>query len=126
MSLFGLSHVSSSPTGSSSRSSASNTINSPTLDERHTGHILVSGYNVSYVLPKEFPRLKLTSVMDHEGSNLHDTPVTASRSRRSSIGEKNFIQFMAAIDIWVPYLSRPPRAPYQVCAFRSILSLKAV
>jgi hypothetical protein len=116
MSLFGLSHSTSSSIGSSSRATASNGVNPPTLDEKYTGHILVSGYNVSYVLPKEFPRFKGTSQMDDEGSSVvHGTPMTASRGRRSSVGDKNFIQFMAAIDMWVPYLSRPPRAPYLVC-----------
>ncbi|KAF7337983.1 hypothetical protein MVEN_02021900 [Mycena venus] len=34
--------------------------------------------------------------------------------RRSSIIERNTVQFMAAIDMFVPYASRPPRSPYLV------------
>jgi hypothetical protein len=37
------------------------------------------------------------------------------QGRRPSIGERNITQFMAAIDMWVPYVSRPPRFPYLVC-----------
>lgn len=63
------------------------------LDQKYTGHILVSGYHVSYVLPKEFPRRE-----------------SDSRGKRPS----SFAQFMAAIDIWAPFLSQPPLAPYLV------------
>ena len=63
------------------------------LDERYTGQILVSSYHVSYILPKEFPRKE-----------------SDSRSRRPSV----MAQFMAAIDIWVPFMSQPPHAPYLV------------
>jgi len=115
LSNFGLSHPTSSSIGSSSRSTASNGINPPPLDDKYTGHILVSGYNVSYVLPKEFPRFRGN---DNEGS-VRGTPVTPFRGRRGSVGEKNVMQFMAAIDMWVPYLSRPPRAPYLVCDISS-------
>jgi hypothetical protein len=112
MSNFGLSN--STATGSSSR--ASNGINPPPLDDRYTGHILVSGYNVSYVLPKEFPRFKGNSLTDNEGDNLvRGASMMASRGRRPSVVDKNVLQFMAAIDMWVPFLSRPPRAPYLVC-----------
>ena len=65
----------------------------PPLDERYTGQILVSSYHVSYILPKEFPRKE-----------------SDSRSRRPSV----MAQFMAAIDIWAPYISQPPHAPYLV------------
>ncbi|EMD38223.1 hypothetical protein CERSUDRAFT_113378 [Gelatoporia subvermispora B] len=61
------------------------------LDERYTGHISVTRYQVSYVLPKEFPR------RDAE-----------TRRRRTS----PTAQFMAGIEIFVPFLSRPPLAPF--------------
>lgn len=67
------------------------------LEERYTGHILVSQYHISYVLPKEFP--------------------PASRSYDSSYGRRSGaheIHFMAAIDIWVPFVSKPPSYPYLV------------
>jgi hypothetical protein len=67
------------------------------LDERYTGHVLVSQYYISYVLPKEFP----------PASRSYDS----SYGRRSSAHE---IHFMAAIDIWVPFVSKPPSYPYLV------------
>lgn len=97
------------PTGpsaaSSSRmSSPSNGINTKALDDKYTGHILVSGYNVSYVLPREFP----PRFRDEFGSS------TGALKRRASISEKNNMYFMAAVELWVPYLCKPPRAPYLV------------
>ncbi|EAU88741.2 hypothetical protein CC1G_01114 [Coprinopsis cinerea okayama7 len=73
------------------------------VDEQHSGHILVSGYSISYVLPKVFP------TQSHE---YQDEVYSRPRSRRLSISERNTAQFMAAIDMWVPYVSRPPRSPY--------------
>jgi len=78
---------------------SSSSTNLPPLDDKYTGHILVSGYHVSYVLPKEFPRRE------------HD-----SRTRRGS----TTMLFMAAIDIWVPFLSQPPFAPFLVCTCRFV------
>ncbi|KAG6833644.1 hypothetical protein H0H87_002840 [Tephrocybe sp. NHM501043] len=75
------------------------------IDSRYTGHILVSGYHISYVLPKVFPtrpkNLSETESEDH-----------ARRQRRMSIGERGSAQFMAAIDMVVPFVSSPPRSPY--------------
>ncbi|KAI0822835.1 hypothetical protein BC628DRAFT_1412100 [Trametes gibbosa] len=73
----------------SASTTSSDTI--PPLDERYTGQILVSSYHVSYILPKEFPRRE-----------------TDSRSKRPS----TVAQFMAAIDVWVPFLTQPPHAPF--------------
>ncbi|SJL00910.1 uncharacterized protein ARMOST_04224 [Armillaria ostoyae] len=70
------------------------------VDERYTGKILVSGYNISYVLPKVFPQY----------SEPHSR-ISFGR-RRGSVGDRNHVQFMAAIELMVPYVSRPPRAPY--------------
>ncbi|TFK42450.1 hypothetical protein BDQ12DRAFT_597199 [Crucibulum laeve] len=96
---------------SSSRSSKdSATENIPPVDNQFTGHILVSGYSISYVLPKVFPsRHHAGSPSDNETETLSRS---SYRSRRASIGEKNTVQFMAAVDMWVPYVSRPPRSPY--------------
>jgi hypothetical protein len=44
------------------------------------------------------------------------------QGRRPSIGDRNTAQFMAAIDMWVPYVSRPPRFPYLVCLILSFVS----
>ncbi|KAJ7172087.1 hypothetical protein C8R46DRAFT_946971 [Mycena filopes] len=107
---FGLSPpaTSASVTGSvrsnkSNGSSASSRIATPPVDSKYTGHILVSGYHISYVLPKTFP----TRYQDSD----HYSRSTGS-VRRSSIVERNTVQFMAAIDMFVPYSSRPPRSPY--------------
>lgn len=84
------------------------------IDQQYTGHILVSGYNISYVLPKVFPlrRRSADALTDNEGE---EYPTSSIQGRRPSIGERHTAQFMAAIDMWVPYVSRPPRFPYLVC-----------
>lgn len=64
-------------------------------DKRYSGEILVSGYQVSYVLPKEFPPRIYAS---------------DNFSKRSA----NDMHFMAVIQLWVPYLSTPPHSPYHV------------
>ncbi|KAJ3771345.1 hypothetical protein FB446DRAFT_690876 [Lentinula raphanica] len=69
---------------------------STVVDATYTGHILVSNYYISYVLPKSFP--------------VESTP-SISR-RRTSVTERSQVQFMAAMDMVVPYISRPPRSPY--------------
>ena len=105
---------------SSGRTSAKSIIGSPPLssenippvDGHYTGHILVSGYNISYVLPKAFPSRNRNLQSETEGESSYRSPFN---SRRLSIGERNTAQFMAAIDMWVPYMSRPPRSPYLVC-----------
>jgi hypothetical protein len=84
----------------------------PPVDMQYTGQIIVSGYNISYVLPKVFLTRKRDSItsMDEEDNFLARTPAR----RRLSIGERNHAHFMAAIDMWVPFASRPPRSPYMV------------
>ncbi|KAJ7709449.1 hypothetical protein B0H17DRAFT_227028 [Mycena rosella] len=87
----------------SNGSTSSNRSATPPVDTKYTGHILVSGYHISYVLPKEFPpRYNDSDGYSHASGSL----------RRSSIVERNSAQFMAAIDMWVPYASRPPRCPF--------------
>lgn len=100
--------------GNSSRSlKPENGDNVPPIDVQYTGHILVSGYSISFVLPKVFlQRPRESGPSDTEGGTPR-TPATGSR-RRHSIGEKNQALFMAAIDMWVPFLSKPPRSPYLV------------
>jgi hypothetical protein len=114
-------NISTPPTTSSVSSKSSKSTNNfsgsenvAPVDQQYTGHILVSGYNISYVLPKVFPlrRRKTDALTDTEGDEYTRSPV---RGRRPSIGERNAVQFMAAIDMWVPYVSRPPRYPYLVC-----------
>ncbi|KAJ7749598.1 hypothetical protein DFH07DRAFT_828991 [Mycena maculata] len=87
----------------SSKSNGSSRSSTPPVDNKYTGHILVSGYNISYVLPKAFPgRFQDSDVYSRSSGSI----------RRASIVERNTVQFMAAIDMWVPYASRPPRSPY--------------
>ncbi|TFK30067.1 hypothetical protein FA15DRAFT_609138 [Coprinopsis marcescibilis] len=104
-SVFGISHANgSTPSSSRMSKSESNSEMIPPVDEHYTGQILVSGYNVSYILPKSFPS-QSRSFEDESYSR-------PTRSRRPSISERQAVQFMAAIDLWVPYVSRPPRSPY--------------
>ncbi|KAI0053917.1 hypothetical protein FA95DRAFT_15399 [Auriscalpium vulgare] len=111
MSLFGHTTVSRYSSSSSSRSSSSRDSDVAPLDEHHTGHIVVSGYQVSFVLPKEFPpQIKVNGRPSYD-SGLTPLP-TKLRSRRGSIGDKNVILFMAGISMIVPYLSKPTRAPW--------------
>jgi hypothetical protein len=81
------------------------------VDEQYTGHILVSGYNVSFVLPKLFPARTRSLPSDGETESITHS---AYRGRRLSIGDRNLAHFMAAIDMWIPYILRPPRHPYLV------------
>ncbi|KAG7448224.1 uncharacterized protein BT62DRAFT_966126 [Guyanagaster necrorhizus] len=94
--------INASTSTASARSSKGNTSSDApgVVDERYTGKILVSGYNISYVLPKAFP----------QSSEPHSR--ISFGSRRGSVGDRNHVQFMAAIELMVPYVSRPPRAPY--------------
>ncbi|KAF9469218.1 hypothetical protein BDZ94DRAFT_1317152 [Collybia nuda] len=114
-SVFDISPVSTTPVAGSSRiskpmSGSATSENIPPIDVQYTGHILVSGYHISYVLPKNFPsRHKVDGLTDNEGEGFTRS---SSRGRRTSVGERNAAQFMAAIDMWVPYVSRPPRSPY--------------
>ncbi|KAG6851297.1 hypothetical protein H0H93_011733 [Arthromyces matolae] len=79
--------------------------NIPTVDPQYTGHILISGYQVSYVVPKVF-LARSKNLSDTES----DEPVR--KSRRMSIGERESAQFMAAIEMCIPFVSQPPRYPY--------------
>jgi len=89
----------------------------PPLEEKYTGHILVSGYQVSFVLPSEFPPLPRSG--GRLGNSGDYTPLpTRQRARRPSMSEKNVILFMAGISMMVPYLTRPQRAPWLVSLVR--------
>jgi hypothetical protein len=114
---FGLSPPPSTTSSTSSRvggSSASPDSIVP-VDLAYTGQILVSGYYISFVLPKVFP----PRYPDDDGNTR-----TKYGSRRLSVGDRDRIhaQFVAAIDLWVPYLSRPPRSPYLVCSTQFTLT----
>lgn len=116
-SVFGLSSsaasnasVSSTSTRSARSSPPLHSENVPPVDVQYTGHILVSGYNISYVLPKTFPTRNRNTQNESEAES------SSMSARRLSIGERNAAQFMAAIDMWIPYVSRPPRHPYLVRA----------
>ncbi|KAF8623465.1 hypothetical protein AX15_006249 [Amanita polypyramis BW_CC] len=107
-SVFGITTGNVSVPSSSARSYSSETNReSVTLvDPHYAGHILVSNYAISYLLPKVF-LTRNRSAMDVEAG-----AQSSPRGRRASISERNAVHFMAAIDMWVPYVSRPPRSPY--------------
>ncbi|EJD02185.1 uncharacterized protein FOMMEDRAFT_168705 [Fomitiporia mediterranea MF3/22] len=94
----------------------------PTLEERFTGYFLISGYNVCYVLPKEFPaKYKIRGGTDSESDVLSARGMqrtssyrSGSSGRRHSIGERNTMQFMAGMSLSVPFSSKPPKAPYML------------
>ncbi|VDB82700.1 unnamed protein product [Peniophora sp. CBMAI 1063] len=99
------------PNGSSRYQYGSSSGSEPDrLDKKYTGEIIVSGFNVSFAVPRELPRSKTVNGDE-------STPTAKERSRRrSSFGaEKNVVQFMAGISMVVPYTSKPPRAPWLVC-----------
>jgi hypothetical protein len=73
------------------------------LDPTLTGHISVVDYQVSYVLPKEFPPHIL----------IGERPAP-SHSRVASL-DRYSLFFLAAIDVVLPFQSVPPFAPYVVC-----------
>ena len=86
----------------------------PALEERYTGYFLISGYNVCYVLPKEFPmKYKIKGGTDSESDvrsprGMPKTPSyrSGSSGRRPSISERNTMQFMAGLSLWVPFSSK--------------------
>lgn len=105
--------VSSSHSSVTNGFSRANSESVPPIDGQYTGHILVSGYHISYVLPKVFPpRLKASGSPTYTEADSHLR--MSSRNRRPSVSGKDSLQFMAAIDMWVPFLSRPPRSPFLV------------
>ncbi|KAG2157513.1 hypothetical protein DEU56DRAFT_23610 [Suillus clintonianus] len=112
LSVFGLPTSSASVMSPASRASSSTSTSHvtaiPPLDDKYTGHILVSGYNISYVLPKEFPP------RFGEDSAIRVSTFSAAKMRRGSVGERNNMHFMAGLDLWVPYICRPPKAPFLI------------
>ncbi|KAH0830735.1 hypothetical protein J3R83DRAFT_2214 [Lanmaoa asiatica] len=112
LSVFGVPTPASSSMYSSRTSSSTTTPvapNTPPLDEKYTGHIIVSGYNISYILPKEFPPR-----FNSGDSALRVSTFSATQMRRASVSERNNMHFMAAIELWIPYVLRPPKAPFLI------------
>ncbi|KAF8517510.1 hypothetical protein BU17DRAFT_49629 [Hysterangium stoloniferum] len=90
----------------------------PSPDVQHyIGRILVSGYHVTLVLPKEFPP-KPRPNADSDGDDPHVKEVPSSWStrsaRRSSIFNKNYLHLMVGIELFLPYVLMPPRGPFLV------------
>ena len=107
-SAFGTAKSNSSRSKSNNKSDTNGDAALP-IDIQYTGHILVSGYNISFVLPKVFlSPLRDGGLSDNEEESFSRAP------RRSSAGERSQAHFMAAIDLWVPFLCMPPRSPYLV------------
>jgi len=84
----------------------SNTDAYAALDDRFTGTILVNDYNVCFVTPRELPPLP------RDQSSILRTPSTSLHRRRASVVDRRTVNFMAAIEMWVPYTCTPPNAPY--------------
>ena len=74
-----------------------------------TGAITVSNFHICFILPRVLPT---------RGAVLADTdfdPLSRSYTR-SAFGDNTGkqISFMAGVDVFVPYASRPPKSPYLV------------
>ena len=85
---------------------ASNTDAYAALDDRYTGTILVNDYNVCFVTPREIP------VLPRDQSSILRTSSASLHRRRASVVDRRTLNFMAAIEMWVPYTCAPPNAPY--------------
>ncbi|KAJ3553511.1 hypothetical protein NM688_g3572 [Phlebia brevispora] len=84
LSLFG---------GSPTASPPPTNLNAGKYERKYYGEILVNDYQISYILPKEFP------------PRVYETENFTKRSA-------NEMHFMAVVDLWVPYVSMPPHSPY--------------
>jgi hypothetical protein len=90
----------------SNMSVVSNIDTSAALDDRYTGTILVNDYNVCFVTPREIP------VIQRDQSSILRTSSASLHKRRSSMVDRRTLNFMTAIEMWVPYTCTPPSAPY--------------
>ena len=73
----------------------------------------MSNFHICFILPKILPtRAAVAADNEHEVPN-----GMSSRARRQTFAERNTIMFMAGAEIFVPFVSRPPKAPYQVNKF---------
>ena len=84
----------------------SNTDPSAALDDRYTGTILVNDYNVCFVTPREIPSIP------RDQSSILRTHSTSLHKRRASMVDRRTLNFMAAIEMWVPYTCTPPNGPF--------------
>ncbi|KAF8499948.1 hypothetical protein JB92DRAFT_2816967 [Gautieria morchelliformis] len=104
-----------------SRRGHSSTSVPPHSDERYTGYILVSGYNVTLVLPKEFPpnsqgpSVGAESDGDDGFAKEVQSPWLSRGTRRpSSLFHNNYLHMMAGMDLFIPYALTPPKGPFLV------------
>lgn len=77
----------------------------PELEQRYSGYIIVSGYNICFVLPKEFPPTSRSGSTDSGEDGLNGRNLSLS-GRRSSILGRAALQYMVALDLWVPFSSK--------------------
>ena len=76
----------------------------------------MSNFHICFILPKILPT-RVAVAADNE----HVVPNgMSSRARRQTFAERNTIMFMAGAEIFVPFISRPPKAPYQVNTFSPV------
>ncbi|KAF8582306.1 hypothetical protein K439DRAFT_161858 [Ramaria rubella] len=89
-------------------------------DERYIGRILISGYNVTLILPKEYPPRSQPpgggAGSDGEDGFVKDTPSRSTRSARHSspLFNKNFLLMMVGMEIFLPYAITPPKGPFLI------------
>lgn len=96
------------PNASSSKGCPTGSIVSE-MERKYFGHFVVSGYNVCFVLPTEFPPLfsRQSSSTDSDGGQLSSRNAHSSfKSRRSSALMRPSLQFVAALELRVPFLSK--------------------
>ena len=96
----------------------------PQNDERYTGYILVSGYNITLILPKEFPPKPQTVAIGAESDgdenfvkDAQSPWLSRSAKRTSSFFHKNYLHMMAGIELFIPYVLTPPKGPFLVRLF---------
>jgi hypothetical protein len=70
------------------------------LDERLIGHISIVDFQVTYILPKELP------------------PKIEERLHNPSARSSDTLNFIAALDMVLPFRSVPPTSPFTVCCFQ--------
>lgn len=78
-----------------------------------TGEINVSKFHVCFILPKVFP----SRLGDHD--NIGYMNGHGSQSRRNSMVDRSLMLFMAGVELFIPFQSKPPKSPFAVSTCHS-------